>query len=147
MQMTKRRKAYKPKSKSIPMLVNRMVHANVESIEERTMLLAFSHNVATKQHYDYLLRLSNFVQVAYQIKPCEFLEIMQANFIDIATRANHQHETVGDYELDLITIMRLRQLVNDYDVFWKRQTTDLYNQCAHNLNAFYAERAAEEAAA
>lgn len=145
--MTKRRKAYKPKSKSIPMLVNRLVHENVESIEERTMFMCFAHNVATKQHYDYLLRLSNFVQVAYQIKPCEFLEIMQANFIDISTRANYQFENAGNYELDLITIMRLRQLINDYDVFWKRQTTDLYNQCAHNLNVFYADRAAEKAAA
>ena len=41
----------------------------------------------------------------------------------------------------------MRDLVRFYDDFWKRQTTDLYNQCAYQLNAFYDEIAQKKQAA
>lgn len=62
--MKKRNKAYKPKQTSIPMLVNREIHETVERLEEHQMLSAFQYGYAVQDHFDYLVRMANMLNIA-----------------------------------------------------------------------------------
>jgi hypothetical protein len=56
-----KRKAYKPRATSVPMLVNRLVHENVESMNENAMLLAFRLGHAQPMHFDQLALMTNMM--------------------------------------------------------------------------------------
>lgn len=137
--MKKRSKHYKPTQTSVPMLINRLVYENVETIEEHSMLVAFKFGVATKQHFDYLARMSNMLNIAAQTKELDglaryvdALNVLSKSILDRFKRTN-KFGVTGE---ELIT---LKNLVGVYDQFWKTKTTTFYNNCVAELNAFYVE--------
>jgi hypothetical protein len=140
-----RRKKHKPIHASVPMLLNRLVNENVESLEERAMLMAFQYGVATKQHYDYLVRMANMLNIANQAKPSDYLLGMVETINSLAQTIQQRYNTHGKFGISAHDLTLMRELVQAYDDYWKRQTTTLYNNCAYELNAFYAELESEAA--
>ena len=143
----KRRKQHKPIRASVPMLVNRLLEQNVETLQENSMLMAFQYGVATKQHYDYLVRMANMLNIANQSKPSDFLLGMVESINSLAQTVQQRYNNIGKFGLSAHDLTLMRELVLAYDDYWKRQTTTLYNDCAYELNAFYADLAAQKAAA
>lgn len=145
--MKKRQKAYKPKPTSLPMLVNRKIHENVESIEEFSMLTAFQYGHATKVHFDYLVRMANMLNCAAQTKGLPRLATQVDAINYLAKLVLERYHNTAKFGVTAQELNAMRDLVRFYDDFWKRQTTDLYNQCAYQLNAFYDEIAQKKQAA
>ena len=137
--MKKRQKSYKPKPASLPMLVNRKLNENIESIEEFSMLHAFQYGHARKAHFDYLVRMANMLNCAAQTKALPSLakQVDAINFL--AQLVLERYQRTGKFGTTAEELSAMRDLVRFYDDFWKRQTTDLYNKCAFELNEFYAE--------
>jgi hypothetical protein len=142
-----KRKKHKPIHASVPMLVNRLVNENVESLEERAMLMAFQYGVATKQHYDYLVRMANMLNIANQAKPSDELENVRVHLNWLAEAIFERYERLGKFGTSGLQLSLMRRLVQAYDDYWKRQTTNLYNDCAYELNAFYADLETQKVAA
>lgn len=134
--MTKRNKQYKPRGTSVPMLVNRLVNDNVESMEEFGMLTAFQYGVATIKHYDYLVRMANMMNIANQTKPSDLALSLVTNLNWLASAILERYNAHGKFGLSAQELSLMRKLVLAYDSYWKAQTTTLYNNCAYELNAF-----------
>ena len=141
----KRSKKHRPIHPSVPMLVNRMVNETVETLAEHNVIVAFRFKVAQKEHYDYLVRMANMLNIAYQCKPSDEAHHIYNHLDALAKAIFERYGRVGKFGVlgDELTLMR--KLVLAYDAYWKRQTTTLYNHCAYELNAFYAELAQEKA--
>jgi hypothetical protein len=136
--MKKRNKKYTPRGTSIPMLINRKLEENVEGKEELSMLHAFQYGTATMSDYDYLVRMANMLNVASQNKGENLKQAVDAiNFL--ASLILDRYKAKGKFGVNGDELAALRDVVTFYDAFWKRQTTNLYNQCVAELNAFYAE--------
>lgn len=144
--MKKRNKSYKPKQTSVPMLINRLVHENVETLEENAMITAFKYGVATKENYDYLVRMANMLNVALQKKPSEFALNLVAKVNALAKSIFERYQKTSKFGLNAEELKTMRVIVEDYDSYWKRQTTTLYNVCVEELNLFYADLAEKRAA-
>jgi hypothetical protein len=134
-----KRKAYRPKGKSVPMLINRLVNDTIEGKEELAMLHAFQYGKAGRSDYDYLVRMANMLNLAAQTKDIENLKetVDAINFL--AKLILERHERSGKFGVNADELTALRDVVTFYDSFWKRQTTTLYNECVAELNEFYAE--------
>ena len=145
--MKKRNQAYKPKPVSLPMLVNRKLNENIESIEEFSMLTAFQYGHANKAHFDYLVRMANMLNCAAQIKASarSFIQVDAINYL--AKLVLDRYQRTAKFGVNAAELIAMRKLVRFYDDFWKRQTTDLYNLCAYELNEFYSEIAQQKQAA
>lgn len=141
MSCKKRKKKYFPKDKSIPMIVNRTIHENAETLEEHSIIIAFQFGVATKEHYDWLTRMGNMINVACQTKPSEFALQLLANFDDLSKKIFARYEKTNKLGVNGEELKLMRKLVGEYDQYWKRQGTALYNKCVGELNAFYLELA------
>jgi hypothetical protein len=126
---------------SVPMLVNRLLNENVETLQERAMIMAFQYGVATKQHYDYLVRMANMMNIANQLKPCDFTQDMSETINHLAAEIQERYNKHGKFGVSAHDLTTMRELAMAYDDYWKRQTTNLYNDCAYQLNAFYEELA------
>lgn len=124
---------------SVPMLVNRLLEEHVESLEERTMVVAFQYGVATKQHYDYLVRMANMMNIATQTKPSESALGMVQEINALAQSIFNRYTEHGKFGVAALELDQMRHIVRAYDDYWKRQTTNLYNQCVAELQAFYAD--------
>lgn len=142
----RRAKKHKPIHASVPMLVNRLVNENVESLQERAMLMAFQYGVATRQHYDYLVRMANMLNIAQQSKPSDLALSLVTNINHLAQIIQQRYNAHGKFGLNAHDLTLMRALVIAYDEYWKRQTTTLYNNCAYELNAFYADQEEGKAA-
>lgn len=136
---------HKPIHASVPMLVNRLLNETVESVEEHTMITAFQFGVATQQHYDYLVRMANMLNIANQSKPSDYLLGMVANINHLAAAVQARYNAHGKFGVSGDELSLMRRVVQAYDDYWKRQTTNLYNDCAYELNAFYMELESEAA--
>lgn len=130
---------------SVPMLVNRLLNENVETLQELSMVMAFQYGVADKQHYDYLVRMANMMNIANQIKPCDFTNDMKEHINHLAADIQARYNKHGKFGVCAHDLMLMRELVLAYDDYWKRQTTNLYNECAAELNAFYEDLEYERA--
>jgi len=135
----KRNKKYKPSHASVPMLVNRVMNDTVEGKEEFAMLNAFQFGTATRDEYDYLIRMANTLNIAANYKADEGLKesVKAINFL--AKLILERYQSTGKFRVYSDELAALRNLVTFYDSFWKRQTTNLYNDCIAELNAFYQE--------
>lgn len=135
----KRNKKYKPSHASVPMLVNRVMNDTVEGKEEFAMLNAFQFGTATRDDYDYLIRMANTLNIAANYKADEGLKesVKAINFL--AKLILERYQSTGKFRVYSDELAALRNLVTFYDSFWKRQTTNLYNDCIAELNAFYQE--------
>ena len=121
------------------MLINRKLEENVESVEEHATILAFRFGVATKENYDYLVRLANTMNIANQLKTSigslrlsAELNVLSKSIIDRYNRTNKFGISGGELKV-------MKCCVNNYDLYWKQQTTTFYNKCIAELNAYYAE--------
>ena len=121
------------------MLINRLVHQNVETLQEHAMLTAFYHSVATKKHFDCLVNMSNMLNVAAQTKQLDNL----ASYVDrinvLSASILAQYERAGDFNVPSDGIVAIKDFVAFYEAFWQRQTTTFYNDCGYELNLFYDE--------
>jgi len=137
--MKKRNKKYKPSHASVPMLVNRVMNDTVEGKEEFAMLNAFQFGTATRNEYDYLIRMANTLNIAANYKADEGLKesVKAINFL--AKLILERYQSTGKFRVYGDELAALRNLVTFYDSFWKRQTTNLYNDCIAELNAYYKE--------
>lgn len=144
--MKKRNKSYKPKPVSHPMLVTRKLEENVEAMNEHSMLVAFQYGVATKEHYDYLTQMGNLLNIASQKKKLKATSDYVAHLMAIVKSILDRYHAKGKLGVAGDELMKLRQFVSDYQQFWIRQTTGLYNDCVAELNLFYAELAEKRAA-
>ena len=134
--MKKSSKHYKKSQTSVPMLVSRLVNQNVESIEEHSMLLAFKCGVATKQNFNYLVRMANMLNVAS--KKRLYLKSFNINNINILCKKILENFIKTDkFCISHSELILMCDIVNFYDNFWKRQTTTFYNECIYEVNAFY----------
>lgn len=135
----KRNKKYKPSHASVPMLVNRVMNDTIEGKEELAMLNAFQFGTATRDDYDYLIRIANTLNIAANYKADEGLKesVKAINFL--AKLILERYQSTGKFRVYSDELAALRNLVTFYDSFWKRQTTNLYNDCIAELNAFYQE--------
>jgi hypothetical protein len=135
----KRNKKYKPSHASVPMLVNRVMNDTVEGKEEFAMLNAFQFGTATRDEYDYLIRMANTLNIAANYKADEGLKesVKAINFL--AKLILERYQSTGKFRVYSDELAALRNLVTFYDSFWKRQLTNLYNDCVYELNNFYAE--------
>jgi len=145
--MKKRNKKHKPFHPSVPMLVNRVVNDTVEGTEEIAMVNAFQFGTATQSDYDYLIRMANMLNIAANYKRSENLKpsVKAINFL--AKLILERYQSTGKFRVYADELGALRNLINFYDSFWKRQTTNLYNDCIAELNAFYEELEDKRAAA
>jgi hypothetical protein len=134
-----KRKAYRPKASSVPMLINRFVNDSIEGAEELAMLHAFQYGKAGRSDYDYLIRMANMLNVAAQNKGVKNLKetVDAINFL--AKLILERYERSGKFGVNADELSAMRDVVTFYDSFWKRQTTNLYNECVAELNAFYEE--------
>ena len=121
------------------MLVNRKLNENIESIEEFSMLTAFQYGHATKAHFDYLIRMANMLSCAAQTKALPRLAAQVDAINYLAKLVLDRYHNTAKFGVTAQELSAMRDLVRFYDDFWKRQTTDLYNTCAHELNAFYVD--------
>ena len=137
----KRTNTHKRIHASVPMLVNRWVNENVESLHERNVITAFQYGVATQQHYDYLVRMANMLNIAQQSKPSDLALSLVTNINHLAASVSQRYNAHGKFGVSALELSLMRKLVTAYDDYWKRQTTTLYNDCVHQLNAFYADLA------
>ena len=124
---------------SVPMLVNRLLEEHVESLEEHSMVMAFQYGVATKQHYDYLVRMANMMNIATQTKPSESALGMVQEINALAQSIFNRYTEHSKFGVAGLELDQMRHIVRAYDDYWKRQTTNLYNQCVAELKAFYAD--------
>lgn len=138
---------HKPIHASVPMLVNRLVNENVESLHERNVITAFQYGVATEQHYDYLVRMANMLNIAQQSKPSDLALSLVTNINHLAQCVSERYNAHGKFGVSAPELSLMRKLVTAYDEYWKRQTTTLYNDCVHELNAFYADLKQDKVAA
>lgn len=143
----KRTKKHRPIHASVPMLVNRLVNENVESLHERNMVVAFQYGVATQQHYDYLVRMANMLNIAQQSKPSDLALSLVTNINYLAQCVSWRYNAHGKFGVSAAELTLMRKLVTAYDEYWKRQTTTRYNDCVYELNAFYADLAKNKVAA
>jgi hypothetical protein len=134
-----KRKAYRPKASSVPMLVNRFVNDSIEGAEELAMLHAFQYGKAGRPDYDYLIRMANMLNVAAQTKDVQNLKETVDAINYLASLILDRYKRTGKFGLDSDELNAMRDVVAFYDSFWKRQTTTLYNECVAELNAFYEE--------
>jgi len=137
----KKRSKHKPLQTSIPMIVNRLVHQNIETAQEHSIILAFQFGLAQKEHFDWLGRMSNMLNIALQIKPSETGLQLVAAFSALSKRIFSRYEKTGKLGVAGEELVLLRKLVGECDQFWKRESTSLYNQCVAELNAFYLDLA------
>lgn len=124
---------------SVPMLINRLLHQNVETLEENLMITAFQYGIADKQHYDYLMRMANMLNIANQYKPSDVGLSLATNLTWLTENIAENYNAHGNFRLSLINLKLMRTTVHAYDLYWKTQTTTLYNQCVAELNAFYTD--------
>lgn len=145
--MTKKRnKKHKPFHASVPMLVNRVVNDIVEGTEELAMLNAFQFGTAVQSDYDYLIRMANMLNIAANYKNVESLKV-EVNAINFLARLIlERYQSTGKFGVNSDELSAMRNVVTFYDSFWKRQTTNLYNDCVYELNAFYQEMEEKRAA-
>ncbi len=137
--MKKRNKKHKPFHASIPMLVNRKLNENIEGKEEISMVNSFQFGTATKAEYDYLVRMANMLNIAGQTKGVQSV-VEAVNSINFLARLIlERYQRTGKFGVDGEELGALRDVVVFFDSFWKRQTTDLYNECVFQLNHFYKE--------
>lgn len=141
-----RNKKHKPFHASVPMLVNRVVNDTIEGKEELAMLNAFQFGIATRQEYDYLIRMANMLNIAANYKAVDNLKqsVDAINFL--AKLILERYQSTGKFGVNGDELAALRNVVTFYDSFWKRQTTTLYNDCAAEMNAFYADLEEKRAA-
>lgn len=144
--MKKRNKAYKPKQTSVPMLINREIHKTVESLEEHAMLSAFQFGYAVKDHFDYLVRMANMLNIAGQTKKLKGLQVYVNEINEIAENIKRRYSLTGKFGTTATELTKMRELVKFYDQFWKLQTTTFYNECVYELNAYYVELSEKRAA-
>lgn len=145
--MKKRNKKHKPFHASVPMLVNRVVNDTVEGTEELAMVNAFQFGTATQSDYDYLIRMANTLNIAANYKADAELKqsVVAINFL--AKLILERYQSTGKFGVYADELGAMRNLITFYDSFWKRQTTNLYNDCVYELNAFYQELEEKRAAA
>ena len=135
----KRNKSYKPKQTSVPMLINRLVHENVETLEENVIILAFRSGFATKEHYDNLVKMANMMNIASTTKPCVESKGLKYWLNYMAMEILKRYEKTGKFGLSGTDLGVLKKIVEVYDLYWKRQTTAFYNECIAELLAFYED--------
>lgn len=133
----KRKKIHKPIQTSVPMLINRLVHQNVETLEENIIILAFRSGFATKEHYDNLVKMVNMMNIASTTKPCVESKSLKHWLNYVAMEIFRRYEKTGKFGLSGTELGVLKKTVEAYDVYWKRQTTTFYNECIAELLAFY----------
>jgi hypothetical protein len=143
----KKRKAYKPKSTSVPMLVNRELNKTVETLNENAMLLAFRFGHAQVKHFDQLALMANMMEVALQTKPCETVLMLSSSLRAITKSIKARYDRANKLGLSGEELAVLKKCLIGYDDYWKRQTTTLYNECVHEVNAFYEELKQQKEAA
>lgn len=137
--MTYRNKKYTPRGTSVPMLVNRAINETVETLDEHMMLNAFVHGFATRQHFDYIVRMSNMLNIAAQTKKLDKLAEGVEQLNVIAGGILGRYKRTNKFGVSGEDLKTLRKLVAFYDQFWKRQTTTFYNECVAELNAYYSD--------
>lgn len=135
----KRKKIHKPIQTSVPMLINRLVHQNVETLEENITILAFRSGFATKEHYDNLVKMANMMNIASTTKPCVESESLKYWLNFVAMEIFRRYEKTGKFGLSGTELGVLKKTVEAYDLYWKKQTTTFYNECIAELLAFYEE--------
>ena len=134
-----RNKKYIPRGTSVPMLVNRVINETVETFDEHQMLNAFSHGFANKDHFDYLVRMSNMLNIAAQTKKLDKLAEGVEQLNAIASGILARFKRTNKFGVSGDDLKALRKLVMFYNLFWKRQTTKFYNECVFELNEYYKE--------
>jgi hypothetical protein len=137
--MKNRNKKHKPIVASVPMLVNRAMNDTIEGKEELAMLNSFQFGTATRDEYDYLIRMANTLNIAANYKADEGLKESVKSINFLAKLILERYQSTGKFRVYSDELAALRNLVTFYDSFWKRQTTNLYNDCIAELNAFYQE--------
>lgn len=142
-----KRKAYKPRGTSVPMLVNREIHKTVETLQENAMLLAFRTGHAQPMHFDHLAMMANMMEIASQTKPTPMAELLAKRFKAMASSVKDRYERTGKLGLSGLEIGWMKEHLKAYDDYWKLQTTTFYNNCVYELNAFYADLKKERVAA
>lgn len=144
--MKKRTKKYTPKPVSHPMIVTRKLEENIEAMNENSLLTAFQYGVATKEHYDYLVQMANLLNIASTKKALKQTTEYVRSLMAVIKSILERYEAKGKLGVAGEELTRLREFVRDYQQFWVRQTTTLYNSCICELNLFYAELAERKAA-
>lgn len=138
-------KKYNRTPPSVPMLINRLLHQNVETLEENLMITAFQYGIADKQHYDYLTRMANMLNIANQYKPSDVGLSLATNLTWLTENIAEHYNAHGNFRLSVINLKLMRATVHAYDLYWKTQTTHFYNKCVAELSAFYAELGQQKA--
>jgi hypothetical protein len=142
----KRKKSYKPRATSVPMLVNRLVNETVETLNENAMLLAFRLGHAQPMHFDQLALMTNMMEIASQGKPSPMAELLSKRFRAMAESVKDRYDRTGKLGLSGLEITWMKEHLVAYDNYWKLQTTTFYNDCVAELNAFHAELKEKRAA-
>lgn len=134
-----RNKKHKPIETSVPMMVNREIHKTVETLQENLMITAFQFGAATKKHYDYLVRIGNMMNIANQLKPTPAAEQLRDLGVALSKDILERYNKTGKFGVSSAQLLAMREFVKHYDIYWKAESTTLYNRCVFELNAFYQE--------
>lgn len=134
----------KPIKPSHPMLVNRHIEAKTEQGRELAMITAFKFGAATVEHYDFLCDMANLVLIATTSNPNKFGGNVAESLIELSILIKQRFDKVGKYGVNGEQLTALIKAVENYDIYWKSQTTSLYNNSAAELQAFMLKKNKEE---
>lgn len=137
--MKKRNKKHKRIEPSVPMLINREIHKNVETMTENMIILSFRTGFATRKHYDDLVTIANMMNISNQIKPSKGALLLKDQANALALSAYSRYKRVGKFGFSGEEQQQLKRFIGAYDLYWKQQTTTHYNHCVAELNLYYAD--------
>ena len=126
--------------RAIPMLVQREIKPEIET-KQHACVIAFTHGVATQEHFDTLMLEMNLLLVAGQTDKKRKYAVDFA-FNNIKPALQNMKDRVlktGKFGVNTDELKAIKKLIEFSREFWQKQTGQLYDFCVDQVNLFYAE--------
>lgn len=132
--MSRKRSAYRPRPKGIPMLIGRgLVNDSIE-LTERQAVEAFAGGWADAGHFDYLADMRDCMMLAAAHKDDQgALAICRAMLI-VMDNIRIQHQATGRFTVAGDEVLAMRLFADSYKDFWLRQPAGLYDSAVAALD-------------
>lgn len=110
----------------------------MREIKQYESVLAIKHKIANEQHYYILLTMNNLLMIAGQSrKDLSYMFLFAEKSIKpILGKLTKNYFDTKNITLDNQSINQLFKIIELNRQYWLRQTTQLFNFCVDELNAF-----------
>lgn len=126
-----------------PMLVLRtMANTDMEN-QERACIVAFTHGVATTQHFDLINRINNLLMIAGQTDKnrAYALQFAEQRIKPALLGIKKRFDKTGKLGVNAQELQALKDIIEFNRNFWLKQTGELFAFCNEQVDAFYADEA------